>query len=136
MARGATAENYQDQRHESPLGRLFLSGGLGDPKKEQAQDRYESGQWWWQTYHDFRHAISARKPFASLPSPSSESEYEDEEKTRRTVARYNNALQRIPVLSRSALMEVVICQNEEPSPGMLRALMPALDALTIVRMGT
>lgn len=132
MARGATAENYQDQRHESPLGRLYLSGALG--QGETAVDRYESGQWYARLYSAFRSAIQARKPYASAPTPGPNRDA-DEDATQRTVARYTSAIQAVPVLSRSSLMDVVVCQAADPSAGAISALIPALDALTVVRVG-
>ena len=131
MARGATAENYHDQALESPVGRLFRSGRLG--RDQTAQDRYESAEWYLGLGIRYKTGIEARKPYAGAPGVAPAFPMDDE-RAARIVDQHQRAIQAVPVLSRGALFEIVVCQNDGP-PGMVVALLAALDGLTGVRIG-
>lgn len=132
IARGATPENYQDQAHATPIGRIYLSGALG--AHQTGKDRYDTAVWYAALYHAQRLATDARKPYASLPGNRSPFEPSAED-CLRAIARHRDAERLIPARSRAAIWAIVICEQAEYPPAWVDALLPALDAMTAHRIG-
>lgn len=133
IARGATPENYQDQAHATPIGRIYLSGVLG--RAQTGRDRYETAIWYAALYHAQRNATEARKPYASLPGSKAPLVEPDAETCLRAIARHREAERLIPARSRAPIWAIVICEQAEYPPAWVAELLPALDAMTVLRTG-
>jgi len=133
IARGATPENYQDQAHATPIGRIYLSGVLG--RAQTGRDRYETAIWYAALYHAQRNAMEARKPYASLPGSKAPLVEPDAETCLRAIARHREAERLIPARSRAPIWAIVICEQAEYPPAWVAELLPALDAMTVLRTG-
>ena len=135
LQRGATNENYTSQAHATPIGRLWLTGALNAPKDpRKAEERYQTAVWYAALYHAQRLARDARKPYASLPGNRSPFEPSAED-CLRAIARHRDAERLIPARSRAAIWAIVICEQAEYPPAWVAALLPALDAMTVHRIG-
>lgn len=132
LARGATNENYTSQAHATPIGRLWLTGGLG--RAQTGEERYQTAVWYAALYHAQRLARDARKPYASLPGNRTPFEPSAEDCIR-AIARHRDAERLIPARSRAAIWAIVICEQAEYPPAWVAALLPALDAMTAHRIG-
>lgn len=133
IQRGATNDNYQDQAHATPIGKLFLSGALGAHQK--GKDRYDTAVWYAQLYHAQRNAIEARKPYASLPGTAAPFAI-DAEECLRAIAKHRAAERLIPARSRAPIWAIVICEEVDYPPAWVPELLPALDAMTLHRVGS
>ncbi len=132
IARGATPENYQDQAHATPIGRIYLSGVLG--RAQTGRDRYETAIWYAALYHAQRNATEARKPYASLPGSAAPFEI-DAATCLQRIARHRAAERLIPPRSRAAVWDIIICERPEYPQAWVAELLPALDAMTVLRTG-
>lgn len=133
IQRGATNENYQDQAHATPIGKLFISGALGAHQK--GKDRYDTAVWYAALYHAQRLARDARKPYASLPGNRSPFEPSAEDCIR-AIAKHRAAERLIPARSRAPIWAIVICEEADYPPAWVPELLPALDAMTLHRVGS
>ena len=133
IARGATADDYTSQAHATPIGRLWLTDALG--RDETGRDRYQTAVWYAALYHAQRLARDARKPYASLPGNRSPFEPSAEDCIR-AIARHRDAERLIPARSRAAIWAIVICEQAEYPPAWVDALLHALDAMTLHRVGS
>ena len=134
IQRGATLDNYTSQAHATPIGRLWLTGALNAPKDPRmAEERYQTAVWYAGLYHAQRIARDARKPYASLPGNRAPFEWSAED-CLRAIARHREAERMIPVRSRAAIWAIVICEQSEYPPAWVAALLPALDAMTALRI--
>lgn len=131
IQRGATLDNYTSQAHATPIGRLWLTGGLG--RAQTGEERYQTAVWYAALYHAQRLATDARKPYASLPGNRSPFEPTAEDCIR-AIARHRDAERLIPARSRAAIWAIVICEQSEYPPAWVAALLPALDAMTALRI--
>ena len=132
IACGATPENYQDQAHATPIGRIYLSGVLG--RAQTGRDRYETAIWYAALYHAQRNATEARKPYASLPGSAAPFEI-DAATCLQRIARHRAAERLIPPRSRAAVWDIIICERPEYPQAWVAELLPALDAMTVLRTG-
>lgn len=137
IARGATPENYTSQAHATPIGRLWLTGALNAPKDpRKAEERYQTAVWYAALYHAQRNAMEARKPYASLPGSKAPLVEPDAETCLRAIARHREAERLIPARSRAPIWAIVICEQAEYPPAWVAELLPALDAMTLHRVGS
>lgn len=132
---GATPENALDQRHSTPVGRLYLAGRLGIG--EIAIDRHDSAEWYSGLHRQMRRAINAREPNAGTPGTPGRGGEPDAEAVIRAIVRHRDAEREIPRGSKTAVWRIVVCEDEAGAghPPTLAALVEALDALTLVRLG-
>mgnify|MGYP000104836413 CR=1 FL=1 len=135
LQRGATNENYTSQAHATPIGRLWLTGALNAPKDpRKAEERYETAIWYAALYHAQRNATEARKPYASLPGSAAPFEI-DAATCLQRIARHRAAERLIPPRSRAAVWDIIICERPEYPQAWVAELLPALDAMTVLRTG-
>lgn len=131
LARGATLENWRDQAHESPLGRIYRKGGLDDPgDPDAAKRRYEAGVWYrgvWDTKDRVmglpRRTIRAQGHVSGIPREVDPAAYWA------ALQRETAATNSIPKGCKAAIYQIVILEAADIHQFWLDELPRALDAL-------
>lgn len=130
---GATVHNALDQRHATPLGRMFLAGKLG--AEARAEDRFLALDWYAGLHRAMRRAIASRDPYAGSKQAGGCGADPDPRSVLQALARHRDADRVIPAASRTAVWRIVVCEEPDAPPHLIGPLLAAADALHMVRAG-
>lgn len=131
IARGATLENWRDQAHESPLGRLYRKGGLDHASNpDTGKRRYDAGVWYRGVYLAALRARGIASPHIRAPGePTGPSREMDPATYWAITQKETSATNSIPKGCKAAIYQIVILEAADIHQFWLDELPRALDAL-------
>lgn len=138
LARGATEATWAHAEHETPFGRLYVSGAFSSPTDpDQAKSWYQAGLWFGGLWRSMRAAIAAQPPHARAPggATAAKGTPPGESDLLRAIARHRAAERVLTRLEIMAIWEIIMVEREVTPAWLVPHLLTGLPKLVAVREG-